>query len=101
VKNKKDIRLATMTGFLVFNKYELCSGCYEKPCVNACKEFGTDIIRFKFDIPELSITESKLKKGGCSECLACEFVCKNEGKGVIAIELPLEEVSIVDKRNNV
>lgn len=84
-----EIKFNTMTGTIVFRDYVKCKSCYKKLCVEACKRYGTGIIRFDKDIPTLSVSPERLKKGACSECLACEFICNNEGSGILTVDLPL------------
>jgi succinyl-CoA synthetase beta subunit len=86
VPEKTKYEFATRTGSITID-HARCEGCADKPCIAEC-------------IPEilkddgkghavLAITEEEAKKGGCVECLACEFACRFHGEDALRIELPI------------
>jgi succinyl-CoA synthetase beta subunit len=75
----------TLTGTLYIEQ-EKCKTCVNKVCVESCK---ANILKFDDRVPTLSITPEEVKKGGCTECLACELACEFQGNKAIFIDLPI------------
>ncbi len=66
-----------------------CPGCTTKACVEACKKFSRAILQLKDGIPSVSsLRPDEVVKRG-TECLACEFACRQRGKQAITIDIPI------------
>ena len=77
----------TMTG-KVFINHRVCVDCEEKPCIEACSRYG--VLTLEEGKPVLALEREEVKKGKCTECLACEIACRFHGKGGLHIVLPIE-----------
>ncbi|MEM2901665.1 MAG: hypothetical protein QXO32_02890 [Candidatus Bathyarchaeia archaeon] len=76
------------TGRITINHDE-CLACESHACVKACKQYGSGILKIESGKPILSITREEAEKGGCVECLSCEYECWFKGRKAIVIDLPL------------
>jgi hypothetical protein len=67
-----------------------CPTCATKACVEACKTFARGILQLKDGTPSLShLSPDEVIKRG-TECLACEFACRQRGKQAITIDIPIK-----------
>ena len=68
-----------------------CSGCETKACAAACTKYARGILKIdaegKASLGELE--EKEVAHLG-TECLACEFACKFNGKDAIEIIVPIK-----------
>jgi succinyl-CoA synthetase beta subunit len=92
VKKIEEIDLAecnykfeTITGSVNINQNK-CLKCKTKGCVESCKP---GILKIENDKPVLAIAPEDVKKGKCTECLACEIYCKFHEQDAIYIHLPI------------
>lgn len=81
----QDYIFATITGQVVFD-YERCRQCEGKPCVASCP---AGVLKLEGDVPVLAMDAEQVRKGKCTECLACELECHFQGAGGLKIELPI------------
>jgi succinyl-CoA synthetase beta subunit len=79
-------RFDTQTGTICYD-HALCLGCKSKACIAVCEP---EILKLESGRPVLAITREEARKGGCTECLACELECAFEGNGGASISLPIE-----------
>ena len=79
----------TQTGTITYDHAQ-CLECVSKVCVSACEP---QILALEGDVPELAISRDDAKRGGCTECLACELECAVYGNGGAHIDLPIEGLS--------
>lgn len=75
----------TLTGRLSIIQKK-CAGCKTKGCVEAC---GPKILKLDGGKPVLAIATEEVKKGKCTECLACEIYCRFHEQDAIMIHLPI------------
>ena len=75
----------TITGKITFD-HDKCCSCKTKGCIQACT---SRVIKLDEDKPVLAITPEEVKKGKCTECLACEIYCRFHAENAIAIYLPI------------
>jgi succinyl-CoA synthetase beta subunit len=77
----------TVTGGEVTLDHEACQECTSKVCIETCVP---GILELQDGVPVLNITLEEAKKGGCSECLACEIECAFEGNrgGYVSLPIP-------------
>jgi len=81
----------TLTGKLWID-HEKCQGCMKKPCVESCTA-GVLTLDDR-GLPILNISPQEVKKGKCTECLACELECEFRGEKGIYIDLPIPGLTI-------
>ncbi len=69
----------------------ICSRCRTKACIKNCRSSKSGpVLVIKDGIPATDYSKDELRKGACTECLACELDCQLYGKEAIKITLPLE-----------
>ena len=67
-----------------------CPDCISKACVEACKVYSRGILQLSDGMPSVShLSLEEVKRRG-TECLACEYACRQGGNNVIRIEIPIE-----------
>lgn len=76
----------TVTGGTITFDHDVCRTCESKICVQHCVP---QVLSLMDDVPVLNITLDAAKRGGCTECLACEVDCWFLGKGGGTIRLPI------------
>lgn len=77
----------TVTGGTVTYDHAVCRDCETKACIQTCVP---KILSLEGDVPVLNITREAAKRGGCTECLACEVECHFLGNGGGFIHLPIQ-----------
>jgi NAD-dependent dihydropyrimidine dehydrogenase PreA subunit len=69
---------------------EKCKSCETKACVKICNTPGMgQILELKDSVPALKPTLDEVKRGACTEDLACELDCQLYGNKAIVVTLPL------------
>jgi succinyl-CoA synthetase beta subunit len=81
----------TITNGKVVLDHAVCRECESKICVERCVP---GILSLEGDVPVLNITREDARKGGCTECLACEVECAFEGNGGGRVLLPIPGLDI-------
>lgn len=76
----------TVTGGTVTFDHARCRDCESKACVTTCVP---KILSLDGDVPVLNITREQAKRGGCTECLACEVECHFLGNRGGRVSLPV------------
>lgn len=76
----------TVTGGVVTYDHAVCVSCESKACVKTCVP---QILKLEGDVPVLNISREDARKGGCTECLACEVECHFLGNRGGRIFLPI------------
>jgi NAD-dependent dihydropyrimidine dehydrogenase PreA subunit len=72
---------------------EKCRSCETKACVKICNTPGMgEILELKDGLPALKPTLEEVKRGACTEDLACELDCQLYGNKAIVITLPLPQL---------
>jgi len=70
-----------------------CRTCESKACVKICNSTGMGgILELKDGLPSLKPTLEEVKRGACTEDLACELDCQLYGNKAITVTLPLPEL---------
>ncbi len=75
----------TLTGYIYID-HSLCEKCETKGCVNECPK---EVLKIEDGKAVLNLDPEEVKKGKCTECLACEIYCRFHGAGAIHIVLPI------------
>jgi ferredoxin-like protein FixX len=78
---------ATVTGGTVILDHAACRDCESKACISTC---APGILSLDGDVPVLNISREDAKRGGCTECLACEVECYFLGNRGGRVILPVE-----------
>jgi len=81
------IEFTFRTGKIVIDT-EKCAACRTHPCINACKQFGSNLFQLsggKFELVN-SIEETGRR---CIEDLACEIYCQRNGNKGLIINLDM------------
>lgn len=78
-------KIETLTGEIYID-HQVCLKCQSKACVGVCPK---EVLKLEGDVPVLNLDASEVKKGKCTECLACEIACKFEGEGGLYLHLPI------------
>ncbi|MBX3085932.1 MAG: acetate--CoA ligase family protein [Anaerolineae bacterium] len=79
-------RFETVTGGTITYDHAVCQTCTTKACVHSC---DPKILSLDGDKPVLNISREDAKRGGCTECLACEVECYFNGARGAYITLPI------------
>jgi NAD-dependent dihydropyrimidine dehydrogenase PreA subunit len=70
-----------------------CKSCETKACVKVCNTAGMgQILELKDGLPALKYTLDEVKRGACTEDLACELDCQLYGNKAITVTLPLPQL---------
>lgn len=76
----------TFTGE-IFIDHQKCENCRTKGCLKACPH---GILKLDDNgYPVLALSREEVKKGKCTECLACEIFCKFHEQDALFIYLPI------------
>jgi succinyl-CoA synthetase beta subunit len=84
---EKPYQFETVSGGKVILDHALCLECESRICLVTCVP---GILSWEADGPVLNIAHEEARKGGCSECLACEIECHFEGNRGGRVLLPIE-----------
>lgn len=76
----------TITGGTVTFDHARCRDCTSKICIETC---APKILSLDGDVPTLNISHDAARRGGCTECLACEVECYFLGNRGGHIILPI------------
>jgi hypothetical protein len=76
----------TVTGGRVTLDHDLCRDCESKICIQTCVP---QILSLDGDVPVLNISHEEARRGGCTECLACEIECYFLGNKGGDVHLPI------------
>lgn len=74
----------TKTGTIKFD-YDKCEQCENHICTKGCPE---NILKIDRKHVMLTISGKFAENWGCTECLACEFLCWSQSKNAITFQLP-------------
>jgi succinyl-CoA synthetase beta subunit len=66
--------------------HQKCSACDSKGCVEACH---AGILKIEGEKPVLALPAEDVRKGKCTECLACEIFCTFHAQKALHIHLPI------------
>ena len=82
-----DIEFKFRTGKITID-YAKCAECKTRPCIDACKKYGTTLYKLEGGKPVLI---SSLEETGrrCIEDLACEIYCQSQGNKGLVIDLEM------------
>ncbi len=76
----------TVSGGTVTLDHARCRDCASKTCVVQCVP---QILTVEGAVPVLNISREDARRGGCTECLACEVECYFQGNRGGYVDLPI------------
>lgn len=79
-------RFETVTGGTVTLDHAACRRCETKICIDTCVP---GILGLEGEVPVLNISPEQARKGGCTECLACQVECYFHGNRGGWVTLPI------------
>jgi succinyl-CoA synthetase beta subunit len=77
----------TVSGGTVILDHAACIECETKICIETCTP---KILQLEDGVPILNITFEEAKRGGCTECLACDVTCYLDGNRGGYVNLPIQ-----------
>ncbi len=83
---EKPYSFQTLTGGTVTFDHAACLACENQVCIQTC---AAGILQLQDEVPVLNITTEEARKGGCTECLACQIECFLEGNRGGYVHLPI------------
>ena len=87
------LEFAVRSGGTITIDLDRCRSCETKACVKICNTTGMgEILELKDGLPALKPSLDEVKRGACTEDLACELDCQLYGKQAIVVSLPLPEL---------
>lgn len=87
----------TVTGGTITYDHARCRDCESKICVETC---APQILSLDGHVPVLNITREEARRGGCTECLACEIECYFLGNRGGRIQLPIQGLDAYRQGND-
>ena len=88
--SERTLRFSVFSGGTVTFDLEICARCETKACVDACNAPNLGcVLGLEDGLPSLRVSAEQAARGGCIECLACEFACAADGIGGIDFSLPM------------
>lgn len=94
---KEPYSFDTITGGSVTFDYALCRDCESKICIERCVP---KILKLERDVPILAILQEDARKGGCTECLACQIECYFDGNKGGYVDLPIPGLDDYTQHSN-
>jgi hypothetical protein len=85
------LEFETMAGAMIRFDLKKCDECNTKACIEADHlPFLGPVLELKEGRPSLMWTLEEIKKGKCTDCVACELACQLHGNGGVRIiyEIP-------------
>lgn len=79
-----------------------CLECTSKACVKACKFYSRGILELRDGKPSIMHIDHEEVKRRSTECLACEYACRQDGFNKISIDVPIRgyaELLTISKNN--
>lgn len=91
--SERTFQFQVFSGGTVTFDLDICARCETKACVEACNAPNLGcVLALKDGLPNLRVSAEQAARGGCTECLACEFACVVDGIGGIDFSLPMPEL---------
>ena len=87
------LEFETMAGAVIKFDLEKCDGCKSKACIEADHlPFLGPVLELKEGRPALKWSVDEIKKGKCTDCVACELACQLKGNGGVTITYPMPKL---------
>jgi len=87
------LEFETMGGALIRFDLEKCDKCKTKACIEADHlPFLGPVLELKEGRPSLMWSPEEIKKGKCTDCVACELACQLYGNEGITISYPIPKL---------
>jgi hypothetical protein len=80
------LEFETMAGAIIRFDLKKCDDCKTKACIEADHlPFLGPVLELQEGRPSLMWSQEEIKKGKCTDCVACELACQLEGNGGVTI----------------
>ncbi len=80
------LEFETMAGAIIRFDLKKCDECKTKACIEADHlPFLGSVLESKNGRPSLMWSKDEIKKGKCTDCVACELECQLRGDGGVTI----------------
>jgi len=87
------LEFETMAGAIVRFDLKKCDECKTKACIEADHlPFLGPVLEIKDGRPSLMWSKEEIKKGKCTDCVACELECKLRGNRGVTINYPMPKL---------
>ena len=87
------LEFETMAGAMIRFDLKRCDECQTKACIEADHlPFLGPVLELKEGRPSLMWSKEEIKKGKCTDCVACELACQLNGNGGVAITYPIPKL---------
>ena len=84
------LEFETMAGAKIQFSLEKCDECQSKACIEADHlAFLGPVLELKDGRPSLMWSKDEIKRGKCTDCVACELACQLYGNGGVKIIYPM------------
>lgn len=93
------LEFETMAGAIIRFDLKKCDECTTKACIEADHlPFLGPVLELKEGRPSLMWSKEEIKKGKCTDCVACELACQLHGNGGVTItySIPKLDEYVVD-----
>jgi len=87
------LEFGTMAGATIRFDLKKCDECKTKACIEADHlPFLGPVLELKDGRPSLMWSKEEIKKGKCTDCVACELECQLHGNGGVTITYPMPKL---------
>jgi hypothetical protein len=87
------LEFETMAGAIVRFDLKKCDACKTKACIEADHlPFLGPVLELKEGRPSLMVSKDEIKKGKCTDCVACELACQLHGDNGATINYPMPKL---------
>lgn len=97
------LEFETMGGAIIRFDLKKCDECKTKACIEADHlPFLGPVLELKEGRPSLMWSKEEIKKGKCTDCVACELECQLHGNNGVTITYSIpkldEYVAVLEKK---
>jgi hypothetical protein len=87
------LEFVTMAGATIRFDLKKCDECKTKACIEADHlPFLGPVLELKDRRPALMWSRDEIKKGKCTDCVACELACQLYGNAGVTITYPMPQL---------
>ena len=87
------LEFPTMAGAIIRFDLSKCDKCESKSCIEADHlPFMGPVLKLENGRPALMWSLEEIKKGKCTDCVACELACHGHGNGGVTIIYPMPKL---------
>jgi ferredoxin len=87
------LEFETMGGAIIRFDLKKCDECETKACIEADHlPFLGPVLELEEGRPSLMWSSDEIKKGKCTDCVACELACQSHGNNGVTITYPIPKL---------